>query len=106
MSITKHGLTAPVKEADLYGVRSVFNEHTEMSGTLFTDTWPVKAGSRFFMTTEHEGVGLITWFEAPTLEEANTFLDHIKNVEVLVDEDPLAEARAEARFEELYAKGL
>lgn len=78
MTITKHGIKAPIPQEELYGVRSVYNYDTEMSGTLFTTTWPMKSHTRFFLTTEHDDVGLVTWFEAPTLEEAIDFLDKLK----------------------------
>lgn len=79
MTIMKHGLKAPIDNADLYGVRGVYNPDTEMNGNMFTSEWPVTTpGTRFFLTTEHDAVGLVTWFEAPTLEEANDFLDKLK----------------------------
>ncbi len=82
MSITKHGVKAPIPNADLYGVRGVYNGDTGMSGNLSTNECPVTAsGTRFFITTEHEDVGLVTWLEASTLEEANHFLDRLKAVE-------------------------
>lgn len=88
MTLTKHGLRAPIDQNDLYGSRGVYNEETGMSGGLWTTEWPVtEAGTRFFLTTEHEDVGLVTWYEAPTLEEANEFLDRLKAVQVAKEEE-------------------
>lgn len=81
MTISKLGIKKPEAVDNCYGVRGVYNEETGMSGYLLTNAWPVAKASRFFMTTEHDDVGLVTWFEAPSLEEANTFLDKIKKEE-------------------------
>lgn len=86
MTLTKHGLKNPIAQEELYGVRGVYNEETGMSGTLFMTTIPRRPDTRFFLTTEHEDVGLVTWYEAPTLEEANEFLDRLKAVQVAKEE--------------------
>lgn len=80
MTISKLGLKGP-DTSELFATRAVYNEETGMSATLWTDTFPAKHSSVFYVTTEHEDVGLVTFYQAATFEEADSFVSQIKEAE-------------------------
>lgn len=84
MTLTK--LTeAPSNADDLYGGRGVYNPQTNTSAILMSDKWPMKEATQFVITS-FQGIdhaeGEQSWYTATSFDEANTFMDHIKSVEV------------------------
>lgn len=82
MTISKLGIKKPEAVDNCYGVRGVYNPETGMSGGLMMDNLDPAKATEFYLYTEHEDVGLQTFYRAPSFEEANHFLDRLKAVEV------------------------